>query len=105
MGFEIGQTAPALRKELRWSEAQAGLVCVSNVDCRIDEKRDVPEGLTFPKGTYDFEAVHVSKAEVEDDETRLLLPAQLNRFAAAGGMDCPHAVTLQRCRHHARQVK
>src|ERR1700686_4260318 len=41
--FEIGQTAPALRQELRRPEAKTRLVGGSDLQRRIDKKRNAPK--------------------------------------------------------------
>src|SRR5688572_1718948 len=38
--FKIGQTAPALRQELRGAEPKAGLIGVSDIQRRVDQQGD-----------------------------------------------------------------
>src|SRR4051794_39526088 len=88
VSFEVGQAAPALGEELRRSEPETGLVGASDIDCRVDQKRDVLERGALPKRIDDGEAVNIREAEVEDDETRLMLVADANGFHTTGGMKC-----------------
>src|SRR5712692_6694407 len=80
--FELGQTASTLRQELGRPHAKPRPIHASDIQRRVDEKGDAPKGRTFSQRADHRVAVHVGKDEIEEDQTRLVLPAQLNRFAA-----------------------
>src|SRR5207248_11574795 len=80
--FEIGHGASALGQELCRSEAEARLIAGSDIERRVNEKRDMAERSTLTQRRDDCEAVEVREAEIEDDQARLMDSGEVNGLAA-----------------------
>src|SRR5436190_4217341 len=68
--FKIGDAAAALGQKLCGAEAETRLIGTSDIQRRVDEKRDLVQRRAFAERANDREAVDVGKAEIQDDQTR-----------------------------------
>src|SRR5438270_12573864 len=103
--LELLEGDAALRQELGWAEAEAGLVGGAYFAGGVDDERSSGEGAVGLHPFDDGEAVDFGEAEVEDDDAGGDGVADLDLFATVDGVPRVDAPRLQRRHHDAGQIE